>query len=135
MYLEILMTNQTEKQPEPATAKKPSWFDLFTWGAVASLIFCFIRAIPLYFIWNLCLAQELHLQQLSYIFFVCAVAFLKTLLYSEQLNKIGFTMSTMSNQMNTLYNLMLWEISRQVINSGQVIEKKGVQLNEKAPEA
>lgn len=82
--------------------KNNSWFTAFTNLIVDSLFSYFWRGIPLYFIWNYGLSQELKLPQLSFLFFFCLVAFIQILFHLDKLKQIN-------KQIDIFYNLMLFD--------------------------
>lgn len=69
---------KNETQPAP---KGPSIISLLTENIIKILVDAAISGFFLYFIWNFTLSVELHLQQLSYLFFACAALFCRILLY------------------------------------------------------
>jgi hypothetical protein len=93
-------------------------FSLLTKGVVEFIITAAIYAIVLYFLWNLCLSVELGLPQYSYVFFGCLVSFVKILFHNSNVGMIRLEAVEFYKKFNSLNNLVLFEVSRQLVKDG-----------------
>lgn len=91
---------------------KPTLFTNITRKILDIVLHAVLYSIPLYFIWNFGISQELHIQELSYSFFICVMIFMRVFLFSTQLADIKFTL-------DNIYNLLLLDMSRRIVNNGR----------------